>query len=425
MLRTFNIAMPRQRMRFVTHRVWLVTTRGRVELHYLKMTARSFVVQCRFASLQRALREGWKLALVFRRAMHQRVLAVRSPLHHAGVTYRSTNTSQRGGERSSKRVLVSVLGETPSRTAFMYRRPVVKNNDASMSPAASARGYRSAWSFAPMLSLVNFRAHATFPARRAGVVWTQSLVSRLKTAIQTRAKVMLRQVSMPSKSFSSRSATGTSQTLRVLRHLLKTIENKPATRRYGHRSATERWRIGAGTAHSTETSVRSASSLAVINYRAVGREGNTERKFELWPAKTASGGNIILFPRISIIRHIHALPGQERGTRRVGSAQGASTVHATQAQNDFSTWQPYTAAHRTALVYRQVTPIAPVNLTKQVQRIEHQITRKVVHEIVQATPWRQQVEKALLTPGIVHELAQQVSNMMLRRSGLERYRRGL
>ena len=82
-------------------------------------------------------------------------------------------------------------------------------------------------------------------------------------------------------------------------------------------------------------------------------------------------------------------------------------------------------SHPAALDYRQAAPLARIDLTKQVQRIEHQITRKVVHEIVQATPWRNQVEKALLTPSVVRELAEKVSSVMLRRSGLERYRRGL
>ncbi|WP_266168303.1 hypothetical protein [Dyella subtropica] len=78
-----------------------------------------------------------------------------------------------------------------------------------------------------------------------------------------------------------------------------------------------------------------------------------------------------------------------------------------------------------ALIYRKSPVQAPVDLGQQVKRIEQHVTRKVVHEIAQATPWRGHMEKAMLTPRMVHELAEQVAGLMTRHSSLERYRRGL
>ncbi|MBB6064889.1 hypothetical protein [Pseudoxanthomonas broegbernensis] len=76
-------------------------------------------------------------------------------------------------------------------------------------------------------------------------------------------------------------------------------------------------------------------------------------------------------------------------------------------------------------VYRKpaVTPTATPE--HQVQRIEQQITRKVIQEIAQTAPWRAQMEQAVVTPRLLHTLADQVAGELNRRVGLQRYRRGL
>lgn len=78
-----------------------------------------------------------------------------------------------------------------------------------------------------------------------------------------------------------------------------------------------------------------------------------------------------------------------------------------------------------ALAYREASPPPELQLSRQVQRIEQHITRKIVQDIAQATPWRSDMEKAVLAPRVVRELAEQVSSVMTQRIGFERYRRGL
>lgn len=77
------------------------------------------------------------------------------------------------------------------------------------------------------------------------------------------------------------------------------------------------------------------------------------------------------------------------------------------------------------MVYRQAPRPRELPFSRQMQRIEQQITRKIVHDIAQASPWRGDMDKALFTPRVMRELAEQVSGMMAARTGLERYRRGL
>ena len=77
------------------------------------------------------------------------------------------------------------------------------------------------------------------------------------------------------------------------------------------------------------------------------------------------------------------------------------------------------------MAYRETPRPPELQWSKQVQRIEQQITRNIVHNITQAMPWRGDMEKAVLTPRVMRELAEQVGGMMTQRIGLERYRRGL
>jgi len=77
------------------------------------------------------------------------------------------------------------------------------------------------------------------------------------------------------------------------------------------------------------------------------------------------------------------------------------------------------------MAYRETPRPPELQWSKQVQRIEQQITRNIVHNITQAMPWRGDMEKAVLTPRVMRELAEQVGGLMTQRIGLERYRRGL
>ncbi|RDD81347.1 hypothetical protein DVJ77_13755 [Dyella tabacisoli] len=89
------------------------------------------------------------------------------------------------------------------------------------------------------------------------------------------------------------------------------------------------------------------------------------------------------------------------------------------------TLQSYATPKTATLGYRKAPTRSGIHLDKQIQRIEQRITRRIVHEIAQASPSREQVEKAMLTPRLVHALAEKVVGIMAQRSGLERYRRGL
>lgn len=112
-----------------------------------------------------------------------------------------------------------------------------------------------------------------------------------------------------------------------------------------------------------------------------------------------------------------ALPSR-RSVERVPLGELARSVVMTALQN-------YAASRAVALGYRK-TPVPSSQLVdKQVQRIEQRITRKMALEIAQATPSRETMERALLTPRTVQELAEKVIGMMAQRTGLERYRRGL
>lgn len=77
------------------------------------------------------------------------------------------------------------------------------------------------------------------------------------------------------------------------------------------------------------------------------------------------------------------------------------------------------------MAYRETPRPPELHWSKQVQRIEQQITRNIVHNITQAMPWRGDMEKAVLTPRVMRELAERVGGLMTQRIGLERYRRGL
>jgi hypothetical protein len=79
----------------------------------------------------------------------------------------------------------------------------------------------------------------------------------------------------------------------------------------------------------------------------------------------------------------------------------------------------------TVMAYREAPRPPELQWSRQVQRIEQQITRNIVQNISQAMPWRGDMEKAVLTPRVMRELAEQVGGMLTQRIGLERYRRGL
>jgi len=462
MLHTLAMSMPRLRMRFVTHRVWPVLAGDSAELYYLKMAAQPVLVECRFACLQRRMGEGWKLAPVFMRALYEHVVAILRQVSQPRAADRSASASLRGEHWSDRRTLAPMFGEARSQIAFMSMRPVVKKNDASVTIGGRIGPPRSASPLAPSLSGSIF-AYAFSSVRNGGAGWAEWLASSFRNAMQAGAVAMLRKVFTTSRLSSAHRGRGTSHASHMLRHLFKVpgseltaqryghlslrlvpppsahrerskshafhvLRNifkasgrKPAAQRYGKFSAKGKGSKRSGALIPLENSARLARSPTVIPFNDRGEDGSDGQVLVPMFAETLSLSNTSALLRVPS-PHIHPLPRPEGRWQLIGFTPASEATH---APSNLPALQTYTMSNRTALVYRQVTPLAPVNLTKQVQRIEHQITRKVVHEIAQTTSWRTQVEKALLTPGVVRELAEQVSSMMVRRSGLERYRRWL
>jgi hypothetical protein len=147
--------------------------------------------------------------------------------------------------------------------------------------------------------------------------------------------------------------------------------------------------------------------------------------FQLQTAR--QGSDVHPAPAAWPLRHAFASRGQE------GVLELAQARHELQAmvslprEHEPLLPTPYVPSNQSsvALMYRQGSRPPAAQVSRQVQRIEQQITRKIVHDITQATPWRSDVEKAVLTPQVVRRLAEQVGGMMAQRIGLERYRRGL
>ena len=86
------------------------------------------------------------------------------------------------------------------------------------------------------------------------------------------------------------------------------------------------------------------------------------------------------------------------------------------------------ASTATATLRFRRTPRAPApvqDAKRQASQLQQQVVRQVTQELAQNTPWRGQIEQAVLAPRVLRELTDRVAGAIAGRHGLERYRRGL
>jgi hypothetical protein len=86
------------------------------------------------------------------------------------------------------------------------------------------------------------------------------------------------------------------------------------------------------------------------------------------------------------------------------------------------------ASTPTATLRFRRTPRAPApvqDAKRQASQLQQQVARQVTQELAQNTPWRGQLEQAVLAPRVLRELTDRVAGAIAGRQGLERYRRGL
>jgi hypothetical protein len=83
------------------------------------------------------------------------------------------------------------------------------------------------------------------------------------------------------------------------------------------------------------------------------------------------------------------------------------------------------AAPTATLAFRRTPRAAVTDSTRQTRQLQQQVARQVTQELAQNTPWRGQLEQAVLAPRVLRVLAERVAGAIAGRQGLERYRRGL
>lgn len=74
---------------------------------------------------------------------------------------------------------------------------------------------------------------------------------------------------------------------------------------------------------------------------------------------------------------------------------------------------------------RAVVPDTKGQVKSQTRDLQQQVVRQVTQELAQNTPWRGQIEQAVLAPRLLRELTERVAGAIAGRQSLERYRRGL
>jgi hypothetical protein len=85
----------------------------------------------------------------------------------------------------------------------------------------------------------------------------------------------------------------------------------------------------------------------------------------------------------------------------------------------------YAGTPAAALSYRRTPRAAVPDTKRQSSQLQQQVVRQVTQELAQNTPWRGQLEQAVLAPRVLRELTERVAGAIAGRQGLERYRRGL
>lgn len=98
------------------------------------------------------------------------------------------------------------------------------------------------------------------------------------------------------------------------------------------------------------------------------------------------------------------------------------------AEASFALSRSSVSAPAATLSYRRTPRAAPPDATRQSSQssqLQQQVVRQVTQELAQNTPWRGQLEQAVLAPRVLRELTERVAGAIAGRQGLERYRRGL
>lgn len=128
-----------------------------------------------------------------------------------------------------------------------------------------------------------------------------------------------------------------------------------------------------------------------------------------------------------------AATGPRPGTPGTPSERAAARLSAfhpidtaiTQAATSPSMPRSYAGTPSTTLTFRRTPRAVAPDAKRQTSQLQQQVVRQVTQELAQNTPWRGQLEQAVLAPRVLRELTDRVAGAITGRQGLERYRRGL
>jgi hypothetical protein len=127
-------------------------------------------------------------------------------------------------------------------------------------------------------------------------------------------------------------------------------------------------------------------------------------------------------PAIAATMPLRAMPRATAQFRLVSSASARA------AAVSFALPRSYAGTPAAILSYRRTPRAATPDTThrsSQSSQLQQQVVRQVTQELTQNTPWRGQLEQAVLAPRVLRELTERVAGAIAGRQGLERYRRGL
>jgi hypothetical protein len=110
-------------------------------------------------------------------------------------------------------------------------------------------------------------------------------------------------------------------------------------------------------------------------------------------------------------------------TMRLRAMPHATAAHVASASPAMP--RSYAGTPAAALSYRRTPRTAVPDTKRQSSQLQQQVVRQVTQELAQSTPWRGQLEQAVLAPRVLRELTDRVAGAIAGRQGLERYRRGL
>jgi hypothetical protein len=130
-------------------------------------------------------------------------------------------------------------------------------------------------------------------------------------------------------------------------------------------------------------------------------------------------------PVVAATMQLRAMPCATAQFRLVSGASARA------ASASFALPRSYAGTPAAILSYRRTPRAATPDTTRHSSHSSHssqlqqQVVRQVTQELAQNTPWRGQLEQAVLAPRVLRELTERVAGAIAGRQGLERYRRGL